>query len=509
MCLPSLPSLCGTARRHSSTFERRRRQKTCSSVSTFFLDFVAAMLSESKSKQESIPKGQRAAAFVEWCPSSFSKTELSTCGWRFHVFVDREVNEMRVLEFLLQKFARETEKLSSRNKPVPAHYQINTMAKYASKVCEVYTGEQGNVEQLWQGLSEGCQMAPSNIFELDELENSVYSVNDYFNETEEFVFPSPNFLRLDTELLSAKMHRRYLPDHVMFSFVKPEIRVLRDPFNVDFLAHRYHRDVAIEHEQELDQFLEENGDNYIVVEPSICHNMFQIGEVTYSKITHNGSVWLDTTDLEEVEGDASALYEKMKLKQHTVSTIDHITLAAMEKEDDASVFIEQEFQTHVWNDPDCFESKPLKSIIRWMKKEYDHTFIKPYPLVHRDMSVFGHRACIVMNMYHHLYQMSSAHRACYWIHIARLDAFRHEHNLHLNCALTGDAATSKSYLFTVMEQNSIGGTVSTRTYDTDKADAIDSDVDHVVSVFDEAPPGFFKDPKKEVRSRLLRCDSHP
>ena len=175
----------------------------------------------------------------------------------------------------------------------------------------------------------------------------------------------------------------------------------------------------------------------------------------------------------------------------------------MEKEDDASVFIEQEFQTHVWNDPDCFESKPLKSIIRWMKKEYDHTFIKPYPLVHRDMSVFGHRACIVMNMYHHLYQMSSAHRACYWIHIARLDAFRHEHNLHLGCALTGDAATSKSYLFTLWSKF-VSGVVSTRTYDTDKADAIDSDVDHVVSVFDEAPPGFFKDPKKRGPLEALK-----
>ena len=109
-----------------------------------------------------------------------------------------------------------------------------------------------------------------------------------------------------------------------------------------------------------------------------------------------------------------------------------------------------------------------------------------------------------MEMYHHLYQVSSAHRVCYWTHIARLDAFRHQHNLHLNCSMTGDAATSKSYMFTLMEKNSINETISTRTYDTDKADAIDSDSNHVVSVFDEAPPGFFKDPKKRGPLEALK-----
>lgn len=487
-------------RRHATTFEHFRSTYDAKQMEIcfhFFLDFAEAMLSESKSKQETIPKGQRSVAFVEWCSTSESKTELTTCGWRFHVFVDREVNEMRVLELLLGKFARESTKLVGRGKSVPAHYRIMSMALYASKVCKPYTGELGNVEQLWQGLTEGCALAPSQIFEMKEMPGSMHSVDDYLNETNEFVFPSHNFFRLDTEILSWKLHHRYLPDHVMFSYAKPEVRVSRDPFVAEFMPHRYYKNVSVENERELAEFMDENEESYIVTEASATYrNMFQIGEVNYPKITCVGGVWIDTADVEDMTGAASAMYEKMKNDQHDLSTIDHITLGAFENPD-PDTYVEQEFITHVWDDPDCFASKPLKAIIRWFKKEYDPSLIRPFPLVHEHMSVFAHRACIVMNMYHHLYQVSSAHRSCYWIHIARLDAFRHEHNLHLNCASTGDAATSKSFMFTLMEMNSIGGTVSSRTYDTDKADAIDSDVDHFVSVFDEAPPAFFKDPKKK------------
>ena len=236
-------------RHRATTFEHFRTTQKAKDMQLcfhFFLDFVAAMLSESKSKQESIPKGQRAAAFVEWCPSSFSKTELSTCGWRFHVFVDREVNEMRVLEFLLQKFARETEKLSSRNKPVPAHYQINTMAKYASKVCEVYTGEQGNVEQLWQGLSEGCQMAPSNIFELDVLENSVFSVAATLMRPRSLCFLRRIFAARHRIVVCENASQIFARSCYVF-VCQTRNKVLRDPFNVDFLAHGYRR--HCEHKQ--------------------------------------------------------------------------------------------------------------------------------------------------------------------------------------------------------------------------------------------------------------------
>jgi hypothetical protein len=456
-------------------------------------------------KKKPMTKGMNTLGFIEWCPSLDSKTQLNTAGWRLHVFVDRQFSEMTVLKNLVAQFSKDSDKLQKGRKPVPEHYRVNTLAKYASSVYSVYSGKVGNVEQLYQNIDSGCSVSPSALFCMKDLEGSIYDLDDYRNETNEFVFPSFNFMRLDTESISVKhFASRKLPDHVLFSVAKPEVRVSRSSgFCVDFLPHRYYKEYHEEwDEDKLKEFEETYGHNYNIFEEGGTRNVFDIGEVTYSKMKST-CVWMETRGMDEMLGPASAAYEKMRANQHDLDTLDHITLLAMEKEDKKK-FIEEEFIAHVYNDDDCFASKPLKAVVRWFHKEYSPDLIRPYPLVHEGMSVFGHRACILMDMYHHLYQVSSAHRLCYWIHIARCDAFRHQHNLHLNCAITGDAATSKSFLFELMEKNSINETVSCRTYDTDKSDAIDSDKDHVVSVFDEAPPGFFKDPKKRGPLEALK-----
>lgn len=469
----------------------------------FFLDFINAMVACCE-KKKPMASGMNTLGFIEWCPSGESKTQLKTAGWRIHVFVDRQYSEMTVLKRLVSQFSKECEKLHKSRKPVPEHYRINTLASYASAVYSVYSGKVGNVEQLYQNIESGCSVSPSALFCMKDLEGSIYGLDDYTNDTNEFVFPSFNFMRLDTESISVKhFSSRKIPDHVLFSIAKPEVRISRSSgFCVEFLPHRYYKEFQLNTEDELNEFTETWGHNYNIFEEGSTRNVFDIGEVTYSKMKST-CVWMETRGMDEMMGPASTAYEKMIANQHDLDTMDHITLLAMEKED-KHAFIEEEFLAHVYNDEDCFASLPLKAVIRWFHKEYDHSMIRPYPLVHTDMSVFGHRACILMDMYHHLYQVSSAHRVCYWIHVARCDAFRHQHNLHLNCVFAGDAATSKSYLLWLMEQNSVNKTVSMRTYDTDKSDAIDSDKDHVVSCFDEAPPGFFKDPKKRGPLEALK-----
>ena len=486
---------------HFRTTHDAKRYKLCFH---FFLDFIQAMVACCE-KKKPMPKGMNTLGFIEWCPSSDSKTQLNTAGWRIHVFVDRQFSEMTVLKNLVGQFSKESEKLHKSRKPVPEHYKINTLASYASCVYNVYSGKVGNVEQLYQNIESGCSVSPSALFCMKEMEGSIYDLDDYKNETNEFVFPSSNFLRLDTESINVKhFASRKLPDHVLFSIAKPELRVSRSSgLCVEFQPHRYYKDYHEDWDEEkLQDFVQTHGHNYNIFEEGSTRNVFDIGEVTYSKMKST-CVWMETRGMDEMLGPASAAYEKMRANQHDLDTMDHITLLAMEKED-RNQFIEEEFIAHVYNDDDCFASKPLKAVVRWFHKEYNPDLIRPYPLVHEGMSVFGHRACILMDMYHHLYQVSSAHRLCYWIHVARCDAFRHQHNLHLNCAITGDAATSKSFLFELMEKNSINETVSCRTYDTDKSDAIDSDKDHVVSVFDEAPPGFFKDPKKRGPLEALK-----
>ena len=151
-----------------------------------------------------MPKGMNTLGFISGCPSSDSKTQLNTAGWRIHVFVDRQFSEMTVLKNLVGQFSKESEKLNKSRKPVPDHYKINTLASYASCVYNVYSGKVGNVEQLYQNIESGCSVSPSALFCMKEMEGSIYDLDDYKNETNEFVFPSSNFLRLDTESINVK-----------------------------------------------------------------------------------------------------------------------------------------------------------------------------------------------------------------------------------------------------------------------------------------------------------------
>lgn len=474
----------------------------------FFLDFMQEMVSAQEKKTPQMP-GKNTLSFLEWCPSHVSAHHVETAAWRVHVFVDRDMNELRVLESFLFKLRGEVRKLVAKGKTVQPHCRINTMVRYGMDIFGTYTGYCDNIEALTQGLLES-PVSPSEAFCLKDIPSAIHGLVDYTNESDEFVFPSNTFLRLDSSSINAKdFSKRILPCHMMFSIVKPEVRVKYEDtsYAVEFLPHRYfHQPEGFTGRwstEEFQSFKQENADKFLIFEEGVTRCVGEIGEVTYSTKHHQGMCWMDSDQLDEMDGHASQLYAEMRTNQADISTIDEILLRSIGKPDRLA-FIDEQFKTKVWHDEDCFISDPLKSIIRWLHKEYDPSLIQTYPLVHDGMSVLGHRACITMNMYDKLYQVSSAHRPVYIIHLMRLDAFRHEMNMHLNCAFTGDAATSKSFVYELLKRNSIEGTVSERTYDTDKADAVDLDMNHMVHVFDEAPPSFFRDPKKRGPLEALK-----
>ena len=470
----------------------------------FFLDFMSEMVSAQEKKSPQMT-GKNTLGFIEWCPCSESKNSLDIAGWRVHVFVDRSMNELRVLESFMFRLRNEVKKAK---KDPPPHAYINTTVRYGMDVFGVYTGFCDNVEALTQGLLES-PVSPSQAFKLKEMPGCIYDLSEYANDSDEFVFPSHNYIRLDTACINVKeFTKKLLPCHMMFTIAKPEVRLTFDEtYHVEFMPHRYYHEPenfsGTWTQQEFDEFKQENSDKFLIFEEGATRTVGEIGEVTYSKRHHEGICWMDSDQLDEMSGYASQLYAEMRTNQADISTIDEILLRSIDKPDRMQ-FIEEEFKTKVWHDEDCFVSAPLKAVIRWLQKEYDPNMIFTYPLVHDNMSVMAHRGCIVMNMYDKLYQVSSAHRAVYIIHLMRLDAFRHEMNMHLNCAFTGDAATSKSFVYELLKKNSIEGTISERTYDTDKADAVDLDMNHMVHVFDEAPPSFFRDPKKRGPLEMLK-----
>lgn len=471
----------------------------------FFLDFINEMVCTKK--KGGLESGRNSVAFVEWCPKSHTKTSRDIAGWRIHVFVDRGVNELHVLKSYIEDMKKKGKKYEQKNMKKPPHLEITSCTSYATDIHSVYSGgEYCNVQDLYDGIENGSNALPSALFTAKELDQSIYRLDEYKDDDGSFKFPGTEFVRVDPEMISTdKFFRRQLPDYVLFNLVKPEVRVDREEETVEFLPHRNYEDIDLDYSA-LDEFLSTRGKDFIIYEAGRCNDLYDIGSMVCSKQLHYGKVWMNRVNFDDLEGKAAAVFEECRRNQAELSIIDCIKISSYSQhESTRAQFLEEEFLTHVWNDEDCKESEPLKAVIRWLQKEYDHTMLpEPQFLCHKGMSVMGHRATLLMEMKTLLFQVASAHRASYYLEIARLDAFRHEHNMHLNAVFTGDAATSKSFTLKQLIENSIGKTMSMRTYDTDKADAVDSDKDHWVSMFDEAPAGMFHDPKKRGPVEALK-----
>lgn len=144
-------------------------------------------------------------------------------------------------------------------------------------------------------------------------------------------------------------------------------------------------------------------------------------------------------------------------------------------------------------DPDAAISEVCSKMLRW-RIDSKHQTVR-HQIKDRTLSVFANRAATLFEGYEQYYLISTAHRMMYLIHHARYDAFRRDFGLHLNCFQAGDGATSKSFLFTVMENESIPGTTEVLSYQTGKSDAVDGNRNDITTVCHEAPPGMFRTAK--------------
>ena len=165
-------------------------------------------------------------------------------------------------------------------------------------------------------------------------------------------------------------------------------------------------------------------------------------------------------------------------------------------------FMLSEFIQRCWGDTDANISKPLQAVTRWFNNDYNGETFKWVPH-YSDMSVFANRAIRTMKIYDTLPMMSTAHHAFFLIQHAKFDSWRHEMDLHFNVCMTGDGATSKTFLYEQMIATSIPGTCPEFTYETAKSNAHDDNNNHLRNVFQEAPCGMFTsnkhtDPQQEA-----------
>jgi len=144
--------------------------------------------------------------------------------------------------------------------------------------------------------------------------------------------------------------------------------------------------------------------------------------------------------------------------------------------------------------PDANISEKGKVILKWMERRNPPSYKKLYRF-DRNLSVFANRVIKIMEEAEQYFLISTAHREFYQVMHARLDAYRRDFGLHLNIFQTGEGATSKSFLFDLMKECSIPGTIDQLTYETAKANAVDGNRNDVITVCHEAPPGMFRTAK--------------
>jgi hypothetical protein len=194
----------------------------------------------------------------------------------------------------------------------------------------------------------------------------------------------------------------------------------------------------------------------------------------------------------------SPLISTLLTDKHSLSDLDILRIQAeykkeyMSNTDSFKASMVADFVERVWDDQYADVSQSAKMMLLWksnIRKDSDMNF--RFKKIDPKMSIFANRAIRLLEFYDKGLFVSSAHKALFLLNHSKYDAYRQETNLHFNQTYTGEGATSKSYLFEKMEQQSITGTVETLTYQTTKADAIDGDIIDVIQVFNEAPPGMF------------------
>ena len=158
------------------------------------------------------------------------------------------------------------------------------------------------------------------------------------------------------------------------------------------------------------------------------------------------------------------------------------------------------FATVIIEDEEADVSAPMSAMLKWYHHERSHELWRTYRK-DDDGSVFMNSIIWKLNFLETYAHVRKDFQMMMLVLHGSLDAYRQELNLHINACLTGTGAVSKSFVMLKMKELRIPGTVTKLTYKTAKADAIDSDRNDTITIFEEAPSGVFskndKDPEKE------------
>jgi len=203
--------------------------------------------------------------------------------------------------------------------------------------------------------------------------------------------------------------------------------------------------------------------------------------------------------------EVSPLLASIFQNQYAISAFDYISLETKYRMDDCTSVSDRrgvqemmirKFKT-ICCSGDASISDPGRCIGTWLNitrpeevKKYGKSTLK---YVDKSLSTFANYMYWLRQQYTVYLCVANAHQQLSLIQHGRFDAYRQHgiNELHWNALYTGESAVSKSFVFEMMESMSVPGTITTLTYQTTRADAVDGDGDDHITVFNEAPPGLF------------------
>ena len=506
------------------------------------------------------------ACFLEWVKSD-DDDYVSHSGIRLHAFANYKANKplTAILDemFLENEHRVENRKAKKNRMDHDVWISITSKYEYARQVADVYTGTFDATDDIDKSdyASDHNKANPLFVFRLDsqgfqvdngcDLQNSP---SNYYDDEGNIIFPDESriYRMMPTDIMPDKFFYKYLPDYFFTRIKYPDAIISNETADsMDGTPGTF--DLTIEPRLERDRyetFL--NGKSTKRVENTWTFVTDDKSEIV-DRVKENFLVYEPKEDEEQIPnphgtrkwlmcqskmdhltlyGEArtadssqiiSPLIQTLLTNKHSLSDLDVLKIRAeykLEYVTDRRMFQEEmmkEFCERVWDDEEADVSGPARSIILWKQHTRNNDQMNfQFEKLDKNMSIFANRAIRIMDFYDRRLFVSAAHKTLFLLQHAKYDAYRTETNLHFNQIYTGEGATSKSFLFEKMEEQSILGTVETLTYQTKKADAVDGDLIDVIQVFNEAPPGMFLTNKnsdgeaeamfkEKLTSQVVRC----
>ena len=418
-------------------------------------------------------------AWLEWVPSA-TKPE-NAVAYRIHaVSLHPKVNFGAALQNMLYETAAMhkdsiTRKQNSRKSdPIDGlqNYQkwmrVQGLEMYVRTICDRYSKSQNFTDTLDSILNPrttlmvgGNEANPENVFSLDRalevtpetadsafLQRSNYTMETSDMPISQFFFPDDkHVLRLTPAQLHPKVFcEKYVPDFQLWIELQQQISPKKGGYDPDC-------------QNEYDVRTPQD------IERARLHGLSERSAfselVSQAKKTYAGTCG----PLEKTPAFPKAYADYQKWATRAMDT--------------------------QCLDPDACISEVGSKILLWRQKNKQYEAIQ-HVITDPTLSAFANRVVALMEGYEQYYLISTAHRMMYLVQHARYDAFRRDFGLHFNCFQAGDGATSKSFLFKLMEWMSIPGSIEVLSYQTGKSDAVDGNKNDVCTVCHEAPPGMFR-----------------